>query len=215
MVQIHQSFIPQGRRNRPGRTSRMEFITIHNTGNPSVGAGASNHARYLQGNAAAGLPVSWHYTIDGREIFQHLPDNEDAFHAGDGGGNGNRHSIGLEIAENSDGDLRRATDNAVWLTALLCVRHNIPTANIRQHHDWSSRAGCPARLRQNRPYSWAQFIANVTAEIERQRQPAPTPETSETLFRVQIGAFRVRANAEQALQRAEAAGFTDAFILEG
>jgi len=43
------------------------------------------------------------------------------------------------------------------------------------------------------------------------QEAAPTPET---LYRVQIGAFAVRANAEACLKKAQAAGFKDAFIVE-
>ena len=38
--------------------------------------------------------------------------------------------------------------------------------------------------------------------------------TSNTLYRVQIGAFSVKANAEAMLKKAKASGFTDAFITE-
>lgn len=37
-------------------------------------------------------------------------------------------------------------------------------------------------------------------------------ETSGKLYRVQIGAYSIKANAERQLERAKAAGFTDAFI---
>ena len=38
---------------------------------------------------------------------------------------------------------------------------------------------------------------------------------SDTLYRVQVGAFRVKGNAEAMLTKIKAAGFTDAFIKEG
>lgn len=43
---------------------------------------------------------------------------------------------------------------------------------------------------------------------------AQSTVTSNTLYRVQIGAFSVKANAEAMLKKAKAAGFTDAFITE-
>ena len=95
-LNIIQDFIPVGRRNRPGRANPMRYVTIHETGNANRGAGARNHAGYLK-NDAANIPVSWHYTVDDRETYQHLPETEDAFHAGDGAGAGNRQSIGIEI----------------------------------------------------------------------------------------------------------------------
>ena len=221
MVKISQDFIPQGRRNRPGRSNPMEFITIHNTGNTNAGSNARAHARYILGNTAANLPVSWHYTVDNTEIWQHLPDNEDAFHAADGSGAGNRRSIGIEICENSDGNLQKATENAVWLTAQLCHKYNISVDNIRQHNHWRPTSGCPSRLRRGQPYSWEVFISNVAAELAKLNKPAPPPppppqppQQTAGLFRVQVGAYRVRANAERTLERAKAAGFADAFIAQ-
>jgi len=147
----------------------MNFITIHETGNTSRGAGARNHANYLKGDAAAGLPVSWHYTTDDREIYQHLPENEDAFHAGDGGGNGNRQSIGIEICVNSDGDFQKAIDRTVELVAEICRRRSIPIENIRQHNSWSGK-NCPQNIRAGRPHTWEVFIDKVRANLT----PAPT-----------------------------------------
>jgi N-acetylmuramoyl-L-alanine amidase len=139
----------------------MKFITIHNTGNTSVGAGARNHASYIKGNTAANLPVSWHYTVDDKEIIQHLPDNEIAWHCGDGGnGTGNTQSIGIEICMNSDGDLQKATDNAVWL--------------VVQHNRWSGKL-CPQLLRNGKPYSWDVFI-NKVREALAPPKPLPVPE---------------------------------------
>jgi len=211
-LNIIQDFIPVGRRNRPGRANPMRFITIHNTGNSNKGAGARNHAAYLKGATAANLPVSWHYTIDEKEAYQHLPDNEDAFHAGDGAGNGNRQSIGLEICMNSDGDLLKATDNAARLTAMLCQKYKIPVENIRQHQQWSGK-NCPQLLRGGRPYTWAAFIQKVRDFMAAASVPAQ-PQTPNTgrMFRVQVGAFSQKSNADAMLARVKAAGFKDAFI---
>ena len=172
-MNIIQDFIPAGRRNRPGRANPMRWITVHNTGNRSPGAGARNHNAFIRGTAATNAPLSWHYTVDDREIFQHLPDNEDAFHAGDGAGAGNRQSIGIEICMNSDGDLLRATDNAVELTAMLCRRHNIPIESVVQHNRWNGK-NCPSELRAGRPYNWDEFIRRVRAAVA---SPAPADPT--------------------------------------
>jgi N-acetylmuramoyl-L-alanine amidase len=135
-------------------------VTIHNTGNASKGAGAKSHAAYVKGDAAANLPVSWHYTVDEKDIYQHLPDSEDAFHAGDGAGDGNRKSIGIEICMNSDGDLLKATDKAAELTAFLCGKYNIPVENVVQHQKWSGK-NCPQLIRNGKPYNWNAFLSKV------------------------------------------------------
>ena len=158
-----QDFIPKGRKNRPGHGNPCNYITIHNTGNTSTGAGAKNHAVYIKGDAAANLPASWHITVDDKEAIQHLPFNESAFHAGDGGtGTGNRQSIGIEICMN--GDLLKATDNAAAITASLCEQYKIPIENVVQHNKWSGK-NCPQMLRAGKPYSWEVFIAKVQGMI--------------------------------------------------
>ena len=171
-MRIIQDFIPVGRKNRPMRKNGLNYITIHNTGNSNRGAGAKAHANYVKSDTAANLPVSWHYTVDDKEIYQHLPDNETAYHAGDGNGKGNTQSIGIEICENSDCDLFVATDNAAWLAAQLCDLHNIPTENIAQHYDWS-RKDCPHQMRRNKPYSWKTFIEKIKSKLQKYKG---TPE---------------------------------------
>ena len=41
---------------------------------------------------------------------------------------------------------------------------------------------------------------------------APIPTTPKKLYRVQVGAYSVKANANAMLKRVKAAGFSDAFI---
>jgi N-acetylmuramoyl-L-alanine amidase len=149
----------------------MLFITMHETGNTNRGANARAHGNYLRGNDAANLPVSWHYTVDDTVTVQHLPETEDAFHAGDGAGSGNRQSIGIEICVNSDGDFQRAIDRAAVLVADICTRRNIPMENIRQHFDWS-RKNCPQNIRVGRPHSWSVFLDKVKAAMTP-AEPAP------------------------------------------
>jgi len=178
-LNITQDFIPQGRRNRPGRNNPMQWITVHETGNTSRGAGARNHARFVKGDDAARIPVSWHYTVDDTETFQHLPENETAFHAGDGpNGIGNSQSIGIEIAVNSDGNFERAVGRAIALVADICRRRNIPLVNVVQHNHFSpGNKNCPQNIRAGRPFSWAEFIRRVGRLLEGGTQsnpPAPS-----------------------------------------
>jgi len=152
----------------------MLFVTIHETGNSNKGANAKAHANYLKGNDAANAPVSWHYTVDDTETYQHLPETEDAFHAGDGGGNGNRQSIGIEICVNADGNFERAIDRAATLVADICTRRNIPVENIRQHFDWSKK-NCPQNIRAGRPITWAVFLQKVQTAMDAKIAPPPNP----------------------------------------
>jgi len=59
----------------------------------------------------------------------------------------------------------------------------------------------------------AQGVANYLGRKLPEPKPVLAPATGQ-LYRVQIGAYKVRANAEKRLAQAKKAGFTDAFIAE-
>ncbi|MCY7947303.1 N-acetylmuramoyl-L-alanine amidase [Bacillus atrophaeus] len=154
MVKIVQDFIPKGRNNRPGYAMNPSYITVHNTANTSKGANAALHARYVK-NPETG--TSWHFTVDEKEIYQHLPLNENGWHAGDGNGNGNRKSIGIEICENSDGHFEKAVSNAQWLVKKLMKEQGISLANVVPHQHWSGKY-CPRKLLDR----WDSFKSGIS-----------------------------------------------------
>lgn len=154
---------PKGSKCRPGYALKPEYITIHNTGNTNKGADADNHAKYLQGGGKD-LTVSYHWCVDDKQAVLIIPENENAWHAGDGGnGTGNRKSLAIEICENSDGDLKKATDNAVELTRELMAKYNIPISKVVTHKHWSGKQ-CPNRLLKGQPYTWDEFLAKLSTE---------------------------------------------------
>jgi len=150
-----------------------KYITIHNTANTAKGANAEMHARYLN-NGAGGRTVSWHYTVDDREIVQHLPTNVNGWHAGDGAnGPGNRQSIGIEICENSDGDFEKAVANAIELVQYLMKKHGIGIMNVVPHQRWSGKY-CPRKLLTR----WDELIkrigdTNIKSAVSSKPSKAP------------------------------------------
>jgi N-acetylmuramoyl-L-alanine amidase len=60
----------------------------------------------------------------------------------------------------------------------------------------------------------AKAIAQGVAKQLGKKLPEPKPAPAGKLYRVQVGAYSVRANAEQQLAKAKKAGFADAFITE-
>ncbi len=209
-MQIVQDFIPPGRRNRPGHKLDPKYITIHDTANTQTGADAKAHAAYVKSTAAANIPASWHFTVDDSVIIQHLPLNENGWHAGDGStGTGNRESVGIEICENSNGNRAQAEKNAAWLTAKLLKDFGLPLAAVKQHYDWSGK-NCPAQIRA-RKNGWKDFLAAIEKEL-KPAAAAPPISSGGALYRVQVGAFAVKANADACLKKAKAAGFKDAFV---
>lgn len=173
-VQIIQDFIPPGRRNRPGYRLDPKYITIHDTANTQTGADAKAHAAYVKSTAAANIPASWHFTVDDKAIYQHLPLNENGWHAGDGtNGPGNRQSVGIEICENSNGNRAQAEKNAAWLTAKLLKDFGLPLAAVKQHYDWSGK-NCPNVLR-GRKNGWAGFLAAVEKDLNPPKPVSKLP----------------------------------------
>lgn len=176
-MNIKQKFIPAGSVARSGLYMAPRYLTIHNTGNTAKGANAASHATYLQ-NSGKNSSVSYHYVVDDKEIYQLLPDNEVAWHAGDGlYGTGNRQSLAIEICENSDGDLLKATNLAAELTAYLMKKHNIPIENVVQHNNWSGK-NCPRQIRAGNPYDWNTFLSKVKAIGSGATETEPATSTT-------------------------------------
>lgn len=176
-ITIQQILIPAGQRNRPGGSNPDTYITIHETGNTSDGADAAAHGKYLASTTGEASLTSWHYTVDDHAIVQHLPDNETAYHAGDGAtGPGNATSIGVEICVNADGDFPRAKENAAALVRLLMAEHGIPLANVVQHNRWNGK-NCPATIRAT-PGAWEEFLA-LCKEGSGQEEPEKPQQPTE------------------------------------
>ncbi|TSB45334.1 peptidoglycan recognition protein family protein [Alkalicoccobacillus porphyridii] len=171
-MNIKMDFLPVSASNRPGRSLTPTYITQHETGNTRAGADAEVHARYIKGADARSRSVSWHYTVDDKQIIQHLPTNEVAWHAGP---SGNSQSIGIELCVNSDGDFQKAKENAAWLIQHLMQNLKIPLSRVVTHKHWTGK-NCPARLLNE----WTEFknligtvsSGPVTGGVE---VPAPTP----------------------------------------
>lgn len=153
-MEIIKSLIPSANVNRPD-AHQPEYITIHDTGNPSKGADAAAHSKYLNGLKEK---ISWHYTVDDHCAYQHLPDWEGGFHAGDGSGDGNRKSIGIEMCVNQDGNYEQTLRNTAELVRQLMGTYGIPLSHVVQHNHWNGK-DCPQQLRK--AGRWQEFLNMV------------------------------------------------------
>lgn len=161
---VTQDIIEISEKHRPGTLkSSIECIVIHDTANTRSGANAENQVQYLK-NGADGRYASWHYTVDDSTCIQTIPDNEVAWHAGDGsrawgstyyndtynakcitGGNAN--GIGIESCVNSDGNYALTERNLAKLVAGLLIKYNLGFDRVLTHNDFAGK-NCPALLRQ-------------------------------------------------------------------
>lgn len=201
MVKIRQALSKNN--NHFWGTNPLKYITIHETANTNRGANAEMHRRYIDNGSSA----TWHYTVDDKEAVQHYLDTRQCWHAGDGNGRGNTQSIGIEICVNSDGNFNKTIDNAVELVKQLMAKYNVPLSNVVQHNHWSGK-DCPRNLRHGtKGINWNQFKTKLSTT-----KPQSKPKESNTLYRVQVGAFKNRDNAIKLRDDLKKLGYKDVFI---
>ncbi|MDW8785388.1 MULTISPECIES: N-acetylmuramoyl-L-alanine amidase [Bacillus cereus group] len=155
-------------------TMNPEFITVHNTYNDAT---AENEVSYMIRNDNQ---VSFHIAVDDKEAVQGIPLERNAWHAGDGNGNGNRKSIGVEICYSLSGGDRyyKAEDNAAIVVAQLMKQYNIPISKVRTHQSWSGKH-CPHRmLAEGRWDRFIERVQNAYSGGSNNVAPTPTPPSS-------------------------------------
>ncbi|CDQ21714.1 peptidoglycan recognition protein family protein [Halobacillus karajensis] len=174
---------------RPAYYMNPKEIAVHNTGNKAKGADAEMHNRYIH-NMASYSPrdtryASWHFSVDEDSIYQHLPLDENAWHTGDGSdkGSGNRMAIGVEICENSDGDTRKAEENAIALIVYLCKRLNISVySEVKPHQAYSGKY-CP-RVILGRDGGFEPFRKRIINAYEGKVETASTEKADYVVGRI-------------------------------
>ena len=173
-----------------------EGITIHNTAN---NASAENEIKYMIGN---NKQVSYHYAVDDKEIIQGVLENRNAWHAGDGNGNGNRKTISIEICYSTvdKAKFEKAQENAAEFVAYKLKEYGWGVDRVYTHKHWSGKH-CPHRTLDE--YGWEYFINLVKKYMGKQTTPTVTSE----MYRVrkswadassQIGAYTILENAIRA-----------------
>lgn len=163
-IPVITDFVPKNTRERPGQERKIKYIVIHETGNAGRNADAASHNNYLH-EEADNQQKSWHYTVDAREIYYHIPDNEIAFHAGDGleQDGGNLNGIGIEMCINPENDYEQTLKNTAKLTALLISVYDLDPDSIRKHEDFSGKH-CPDLLLN--AGRWDEFVGLVQEELK-------------------------------------------------
>ena len=80
---INDMIVPEGASNRPGTVTKKYYITVHDTATTHSHTFAYDQADYVY---TGGGGTSWHYSVGSRAVWRQIPDNEVAYHAGDGTG---------------------------------------------------------------------------------------------------------------------------------
>lgn len=143
--------------NKVGSKFTPKYIVIHNTANsaPSI-----NEVKYLHNNSSS---TSYHFAVDDENIYQAIPTNYNAWHAGNR--NINTTSIGIELAKSTISDVRvkdRVIENGARLTAMLLKEYNLGIESVITHKDASGKH-CPHDLLDR--YGWDYFISKVKENL--------------------------------------------------
>ncbi|MGG4398190.1 N-acetylmuramoyl-L-alanine amidase [Paenibacillus thiaminolyticus] len=146
---------------RPGIAMTANTLTIHTTGNPD--SSARNERGWLT-NPSNKRTASYHIVVDEHEVIEVIPLTENAWHAGDGNGDGNRKSIGIEICES--GNYGKTIQNAAELVAHMLYERGWGVDRLRRHFDWSGKI-CPRLMYSGGKWTaWERFKLMVQKELE-------------------------------------------------
>lgn len=170
--------IPWTNANRTKMQSTPEgrkWITVHETGNPRIGADAKMHRDFTH-NGGGSDTVSFNYTIDDSEVFELVPRGERTWQASDGTNGTGNSSVSIELCINADGDWERAKKNlAEFIVWLIANDNNLDLSRIAQHNTWArDNKNCPTKLRANNNREWKLLMAQVV-ELYKQKATAVPP----------------------------------------
>lgn len=173
-LNLSTELIPLHMRNRQGTIISPKFITVHNTSNTTAGADAAAHSKFVRTKGyyihnGRKIWVSWHYTVDDKEVIKQLPINEKAFHAG---GTANNKSIAIETCMHSGINQEVANDRLARLVALLRYDLSLSRSQIKTHKDWTGK-NCPILLLAE----WDNFLDRVDNYVAGMKEAENQPES--------------------------------------
>ncbi len=233
-MNLHKLILTNNACYKAGKTITPKGIMVHSTGanNPNlkryVGPddgllGKNQYNNHWNQDKPDGRQVCVHGFIgklaDGSiATYQTLPWNYRAWHAG---GSANDTHIGFEICEDDLTDtsyFSAVYKEAIELCVYLCKQYGLTEKDIICHSEGyklgiASNHGDVMHWFPKHGKSMDIFRADVKAGLAATEAPAPgTPTAPKKYYRVQVGAYSVKANADAMLAKIKAAGFTDAFI---
>ena len=221
-----------------GRKITVKGLMLHSVGCPQPSAMVFVNNWNPPAN---GREVCVHGFIDANtgEVYQTLPWDHRGWH---GGGSSNNTHIGVEMCEpacikytggstftcsdtaTATAAVKRTYEAAVELFAFLCKQYKLdPLADgvIISHKEGHKRGvasnhGDPEHLwtQLKTGYTMDGFRKDVKAAMAEEEKPT-APATPKVLYRVQVGAYRVKSNADAQLKKVKAAGFDTYMVQAG
>ncbi len=227
-MNLKQYFLTENDCYKAGQKITVKGIMIHSTGanNPCLNRyiapddgllGQNLYGNHWNQAKPGGIEVCAHAFIGKLKngsvaTYQTLPWNQKGWHAG---GKANDSHIGVEICEDGmmDSDyFNKIYTEALELCVYLCKMYGLTEKDILGHYE-----GFMKRIASNHadPKHWF-AIQGTSMDAFRsdvsKRLSAVNATDTKKVYRVQVGAFSDKANAETMLSRLKAAGYTEAYI---
>lgn len=205
-----------------------DYVTLHNAAFPGKVESLDYYMRTCCLDPSLQNIKSWHFSCGESLVIQGLPLDRNGWHAGDGAGAGNRRSIGIEITRDTlkpdpQGLYFKGEDLALRLTAALLFIKGYGTDRVTWHQTWMPQKACPHRiLLHGRKQEVIKRIGAYLRELQGAQEVKPEeperpavrpPGKGGYIWRVQTGAFTLKANAEAQMKKLEQAGFP-AFLVK-
>lgn len=193
------------------RNHKIDKITIHHmAGNLSVeGCGELFADPARQGSSNYGVGT------DGR-IALYVDEANRAWTSSNA--ENDHRAVTIEVANDGGAPNWHVSDKALAATIDLCVdickRNGIKTLNFTGDkngnltmHKYFAYTACPG------PYLESKF-PYIAEQVNKRLSEKAEPETSTEAYRVQVGYFKVKENAEAQLKRLKSAGFDGYIVTE-
>lgn len=237
-MNLHKLLLTNNACYKAGKTITPRGIMVHSTGanNPNlkryVGPddgllGKNQYNNHWNTDKPGGRQVCVHAFIgklaDGTiATYQTLPWNMRGWHCGSGSqGSGNDTHISFEICEDNLTDaayFNAVYKEAVELCVYLCKQYGIrPERPYLICHSEGHELGIASN--HGDVMHWfpkhGKSMDTFRAEVKAGLAAAETTAESDTpkkYYRIQLGAFSVKSNADAMLKKVKAAGFSDAFV---
>lgn len=229
-MNLHKLIFTENACYKAGKKIAVKGIMVHSTGanNPMlkryVGPddgllGKNTYNNHWNTYHPDGVEICVHAFIgklaDGSiATYQTLPWDHRGWHAG---GSANNTHIGFEICEDGLEDgayFSKVYKEAVELCAYLCKLYNLTERDIICHSEgykkgMASNHGDVMHWFPKHGKSMDTFRKDVAALLTEK------PVETNTLYRVQVGAYKVKTNAEAMLEKLKAAGFDGFIVADG
>lgn len=227
-MNLHKLILTKNACYKAGKTITPKGIMVHSTGvnnpwlkryvGPDDGLlGKNQNNNHWNQDKPNGRQVCVHGFIGKLSngtiaTYQTLPWNHRGWHAG---GTANNTHIGFEICEDGLTDasyFSAVYKEAVELCVYLCKLYGLSETDIICHREGSKLGIASSHADVIHWFPKHGKSMDTFRDDVGKLLMQPIPTETKKLYRVQVGAYTVKANADEMLAKVKLAGFKDAFI---